>query len=507
MICSYSRILMDRMKPVLLLLTLVFSAAGFAQHLDWVASGEYVDMNLLFASADQKQNVVVVGEFRISAEPNESFLVDGKGNRIDVPLNHSGRSYNNSFFHLVSYSADGEMKWHLEIRKENVEVHGISHTKNEDILLFAHVSGQFTENGRNGETDDDDTHGWFPELYPSDEQVELWKAGYYVIKLSPEGKLINKTLLFDSQWDLEIEFDDFQSYMNDGYLIHGLADKRFDYPGVVKTPLTTNSGAHVVFAFDKAGKLLWSDVVRYQEGICVLYRSMASSPDGNVYLAGTSNRGLEFSKGEKVSFDPTQNSFQRQGYLLAYSPKGKIRWLKLSETNASVHQLKATNEQVFLSYLLSPGEVAAFGFIADTVGKKRLITSSFSSDGTNLWSFSEAGTRVHDLEVNNNNLYIYAQQPLRKYFETVEDKQVLHFEYSYLSRYNTQGKFIGSQVYPFNVDDEKINAFLFPFSDSKIYIALTFREEYTTKLRAIDVKFGDLSGWGWLGMIGRLKPL
>lgn len=498
---------MDRMKPVLLLLTLVFSAAGSAQHLDWVASGESVDMNLLFASADQKQNVVVVGEFRIAAEPNESFLVDGKGNRIDVPLNHSGRSYNNSFFHLVSYAADGEMKWHLEIQKENVEVHGISHAKNENILLFVHVSGQFTENGRNGETYDDDTHGWFPELYPSEEQVELWKAGYYVVQLSPNGKFINKTLLFDSQWDLEIEFDDFQSYMNDGYLIHGLADKRFDYPGVLKTPLTTNSGAHIVFAFDKGGKLLWSDIVRYQEGICVLYRSMASSPDGNVYLAGTSNRGMEFSNGEKVNLDPAQNSVQRQGYLLAYSPKGKIRWLKLSETNASVHQLKATNEQVFLSYLLSPGEVAAFGFRADTVGKKRLITSSFSSDGTNLWSLSEAGTRVHDLEVNNNNLYIYAQQPLRKYFETVEDKQVVHFEYSYLSRYTTQGKFISSKVYPFNLKNENVNAFLFPFSDSNIYIAMNFWEGFRKKLWEKDVKFGDLTGWGLPGMIARLKPM
>lgn len=493
------------MKQTILLLSLLTTQFSVSQCLDWVVSGNFIDLDIQFTSMDEQRNTVLGGEFRRTTNlvTGEEFLVDGQGKSTEIPLNHSYSRHDDSWFNVVSYNADGALKWHLEIQKENVELHGISHNKGGNILLLVHVFCQFTESGEDGETDDDETHGWFPELYPSEEQTELWQAGYYVVRLSSNGGLINRTLLFEGQQDLEIEFDDFQSYINEGFLIHGLAERRFNYPEKIKSPLIDEG--HVVFAFDSVGKLLWTDLIQYPGGVSGFYRSIASSSDGSVYLTGTANRGLDFSNGQKVKMDPALFAKNRQSYLVAYSPQGKIRWLKLSKTNATVHQVEATNDQVFMSYLISPSEISAFGFLTDTLGGKRLVTSSFSTDGKNLWSFAEVGIRVHDLKVKDNTVYIYAQQPLKRQIEKIDGKNKIKFEYSYLSRYTTQGKFIRSEIYPFDVGNDEINAFLFPFSDKEIYISANFSEGFLKSLNELDLKFGNLKGQGWPGMTARLK--
>lgn len=135
----------------------------------------------------------------------------------------------------------------------------------------------------------------------------------------------------------------------------------------------------------------------------------AITKDGTVYLGGTFKGGGTFGGTRKIVADELidengQQSFET--YLAAYSPQGKLRWVKTSANRAYFHAIAANNRGVFVGYnVIDANE--SFGEKIDTTGDKTMVISHFDKKGKLDWSKSTGTDRSEDLKLDReNNLYI-----------------------------------------------------------------------------------------------------
>ncbi len=522
---------MKSVKMRILVIMLIAASDNFAQYMEWLSTGVNLQMEIDYASMDQKQNLVVVGDFN-------SLNADGSIVSFGPNLIDSGKNkkllYTSMKRTMISYTSEGAISWVFSFHEEYNHIRGITHDSKGQLLVLIYVEGfydakdvqaiksdryeedEYKEERKAEEEamseEDADTvkyYGILNDFSGKDDPDYFLSEGFHVFYLSAEGKFVKEIPHFAGE-ALEMDIEEFKITPTDGFFIYGTVSKDFVDP---EDPTKTfKAGGDGVMVFQKSGDLLWSDVISCAgKATCSSYsnaRSACMSQDGTLYLTGAFKDSVRLSTGELLKVDlkkTDKTALLYESYLIAYSPQGKINWFKQSGTKVMIHQLAATNNQVFLSYALPENKNQAFQFETDTTQRKKVVIASFSNQGTNLWSVSEGSQRIQSMEIKDKKLYVYGSTNYSISGAQIGTYSMKKRECSYLSTYDFQGKFQQVKPLPFHHDRDETLSFLFLAGANDVYIVTQISYSGRVPLKVLDSLFGDLESIGRIGVIGKLK--
>lgn len=508
------------MKFKLVLLFLLFFSGLNAQLFEWAATGRNLNIEVLYSSLSSERKLVVAAETR----PTE--YVDGKIELLSFTktgdtstIRDQKRMYYTKAKTLVQFSDDGKIEWQKDLYGA---LYGIQHTtKNEPVLLM-YFEGEYDkselrnrddyydedEESESNDKENDTTYADIRALNPTGNLPEFLASGLYGMVLNQYGHLDRIIPLLVTE-DLDLDIMGFKINAQGNLYIHGTFGDDHLMKGFKLLP--AKAGGEFILAYSPTGKLLWGDYLAYNRNTCCSYysdaQSLAVAPDGTVYLAGAFNTGLRLSDGKILGVKEPKSDQVREpyeSYIMAYSPAGKVLWLKQSESRAMIHKLAATNDEVFISYLWNEGLPAPFSIKADTSSKKHLVIAAFSKTGKYLWNTTHGATRVHDLVVASDQLFIAGSTYYSSNSGHVGTYKLAKLEHSYIAVYSTKGVYKKTQPLRTDFGSRPIAVNVYPVSDHEIYLAFSMFIGMKLPIRVYDKIFQDIKMSADCGVIGKI---
>ncbi len=421
------------MKKHLLLLSLSFLLlinTTQAQHFEWAASMGKAQTETLSSITDDEGNLTMVLSWEQTSMPYAKYdelycVFDAFGDTIKI-VNKSP-----SMLVLVQFNKQGKLNWYKVITSRHngylPEEVFLTCAKNGTLSLFFNAKSSFYVSDDNFEyllESDDFIRNEPPKEKPdsdSDEEedyyysgmnelLEKWK-GTLQIDFKPTGELKRLSRIFPHN---SIDIQDAVATKG-GTILTGFVSKPITIGKTTLSNLT--AGATVVFKTDSMGTVVWVQKVKYlAKTCCTIYGTqIAQTENGNIYVAGMGNYGIEFPDGKKEEFEITAEHNQynppAQSYLLALDANGKMLWYKLSGQKNYIKSILADNKTVYISGT-SPLNNKVFGAKADTAqGRKGYLMAIDAKKGKTLWLHSNTssgfGTMTQDNAGNIYGLGIY----------------------------------------------------------------------------------------------------
>lgn len=511
------------MKFALLFIWVSFSLAIQAQTYEWLATGRNLTMEVTHASLSSERKFVVAAEMRTTEYiDGKTELVSFAKTKDTSTIIDTERMHYISKEVLIQFDPDGMIEWQFELGDHLL---GIQHNNKNEILLMMSFSGEyteseikqiknrsFTEENEEEEGEEDENTVYYADLHyfkPGGNVERFIPSGLYVMVLNSNGYLIRTVPLIQTE-DLDLDILDFKISPQGNLVFHGVFGDDFILDTIRQLP--AKAGGDFVLSYSADGKYLWGDFLRYDRNSCCSnyadVQSMCIAPDGSVYLAGAYNKGLILSNGTllKVSEPATElNKEPFESYLIAYSPTGKMLWAKQSESQTMVHKIAASNDHVYISYYWNGVAKKPFQIDADTTNKQFLVIAAFTKKGKFTWSTSHGAARVQDLEFKNNQLFVAGATRFGANSNRIGNYTLQKIEGSYIAVYTPEGKFLKVTPLKTDFDDRARPVFMYPVSNSEIYLAFSMFVGMRLPLRVYDKIFQDIKNSANCGVVGRIR--
>jgi hypothetical protein len=384
---------MKYLSPFLLFIFCITQTIS-AQHFEWAASAGNIDIRYNYSSVDPLNNIVVGGGGGVnwSHMGRQAELYDATGK--EIRLDQQERTDV-----IACYSPDGIVLWHLQLNQRNTELFGIAHDENGSTVLLIEIKGVSSENG--------EQFGYLPEL----ERHAIIPAGFYLIYLDEDGRMVKKSKIFDKEPE-RIDISGFIAYPNGGFVLSG-----FVHPGVLSESLKLTAGpagGDFVLVLDEQGQPTWGDVLSFARNSCCTQTSesvkASVAPNGTVYLGGNFLTGATFGGTKKImaptSTKDNQYNEPYEAYIASYSPQGKLNWVRTSKARWQCQGVAATNNGVVIAFKTMSNNIF-LGEKVDTTGGKWWVLAMLDKSGNTKWKTTSSTDRAHNIRFDrDNHLYV-----------------------------------------------------------------------------------------------------
>ncbi|WP_207494444.1 T9SS type A sorting domain-containing protein [Aridibaculum aurantiacum] len=489
---------MKHLYPFLLLLLIAFSHTISAQHFEWAASAGNIDIRYNYSSVDPENNIVVGGGGGVnwSHMGRQPELYTATGEQIKL-------SQQERTDVIACYSPDGAVLWHLQTDQRNTELSGIAHDENGTTVLLVEILAVASENG--------EEYGYFPEL----ERHAIIPAGFYLIYLNKEGRLIKKVKVFDKEPE-RIDISGFIPYPNGGFVLSG-----FLHPGVLSETLKLSAGpagGDFVLVLDKEGQPAWGDVISFARTTCCTQTSesvkASVAPNGTVYLGGNFLTGATFGGAKKIMAptSPNDNMYNEpyEAYIASYSPQGKLNWVRTTKARWQCQSVAATNNGVVIAFKTMSNNIF-LGEKVDTTGGKWWVLAILDRAGNTKWKTTSSTDRAHQVRFDReNHLYVlgthretgkWNNSPGVIGTDTVQSK----FAVVYIAKFDPNGKYewIKEADIPITTSNESLHFNMDHCGN--MYVSGTLWFTFSAQLSMFDKAFVKGKIYGPAPFISRFK--
>lgn len=489
------------MKKIILLISILHTLTTFSQNsFEWVTAGQSMSMDYLVLEAHPDGGVVALAEkSQLNYITDEVRFVQGDGS------DYTGWSLmSNSNVDILLYFDDkGRIQWLKAVRSDYVRISSVTTGKDGVIYVVAYVEEYDEDSNGN-------IIGYLGEL--NDSPNEAIPYGYKILTYNVKGQIQSIIPLQNIEESADIEVTNFALAPNGQYILSGFMEN-----GKIASNLKTealNGGGEFVIAIDKEGMPIWADVVSQRRNSCCSQTSEGSSldvaPDGTVYLAGTYFTGGVFSNGLETmapgKFTGNRNN-AREAYVVSYSPKGKINWVKTDESSSTMHKMVATEDGVFLAHVISGPK--SFGTKVDTIGMRSTVFTFINTRGKVKWNEVSAAYSVQDIGVNSKGEVVVAglfKKIMSSYDTpghfgkfTMKEREEL-----FIVTLDTKGNFINLWSDHLLTSSDPIHFAIGP--NDEMFLSLEIWCTLSLELGMIDKSFPNLKCSGGTPFLGKINP-
>ena len=486
------------MKKITTILTCFIALQSWSQEtFDWATAGQTMSMEYTDLEAHPNGGVVALAEKgQLNFISEDIIFLEGDGSKTSEWILNSNQSG-----HLLMYfNKEGKVDWLRLINYEYAQASSFSIGPDGSVYLLAFVDyydedAEGREFGYLGSLDDD-----------SYEEVEV---GYHILKFSSDGRFLENTYLQNINYQIDLEVHDFKVYNNNQFLISGFIEEGKFVENFDVT--TQRGGGHLVLMVNSKGVPVWSDVVSNRKNSCCTLHSssMDFAPDGTIYLGGTYDIGGIFSNGQETmapgNFDEKQPR-STEAYVVSYSPKGKINWISVDESQSRLQSLVATDDGVFIAHSIQGPK--AFGEKVDTVGVRNTVISFINSKGKTRWNEIVNAQSVHDMDIDNNGNVVVTGLYKNIVSRNDEPAQFGSFAMKkgaelFAVTINSAGKYVGLWSADLNSSNDYINLAI--SDDGAVFLAFEAWCTLSLQLTMIDKSLPDLKCYGGSPILGKIN--
>lgn len=357
---------------------------------EWSAGAEGTGMTFLYMAADELGVAAVAETEALNSMRSTPRLLQAGGEESrfsGYSLNHSGQS-------LLLFDPNGKITHKIDFYTDYNSIYGVV-LREHTIIILTYIEGVELK-GR-------DWKGYLPTLSGE----ELYPAGYNLVILSREGKF-KKSIACTDMNPEQLAVHDFRIHPNGSYLISGGASP--GKPALNDKAEILGGGGDFIMMLDTTGKVNWVDVVSFRTNSCcsrlAQNTSLSIAPDGTFYFGGNYNNGGVFSTGLQT-LAPQKYSIRsspHEAYVISYTPKGKVNWLKVYEEQSVLFALQATGSGVYASHKTQGDKV--FGLTADTTHGKSHGLTFLDKKGDVEWSHLYQSYKVYGFIRIDGQVYL-----------------------------------------------------------------------------------------------------
>ena len=391
-----------------------FSQEGF---FTWSAGSS--ELNIAFMDIEVMPDHSVVAIVKADGRGYGGVFLQADGEPVSLGLGDGGTG-------IIRFSPEGEVLWFKTVGDYYGGVYQVEKNAEGEIVVLANVEmndeytyqyeeyGDDEEEDYEGEEYEGEDYDEEEGLEEEDEPEEIYlgglpafglegvDAGCHIIHLGLDGA-VRRDVFVPVLEDVIITECHFRAYVNGQYLLAGTGDA--DLLSKRLNIIQRGDMDEWVMAIDGEGELLWGDLIFYRErgGYIVGGRDITFAPDGTVYYAGTYPYGATFSNGQQilvsVNYEELQKGYEHfEGFVVSYSPKGKINWVKTDGTTSFMGAIAAIEEGVFVSHRTARNKL--FGQIVDTTEFKNTGISFLNQKGETQWTLMTGIDKIEAMRID-----------------------------------------------------------------------------------------------------------
>lgn len=412
------------MKSILTFLIIILSVNTFSQDFfDWGTGAGKMGLSYENIISDSESGVIALAsQSELSSwYYNPSFIqADGERSR------QSSLHQNEEASLVLRFDSTGQLKWSRQIPNNQAEILQLAVGADNKSYLVIHIlTWDYNE--------EDQPYGYCATFARN-----TFKPGLYIFTLSPDGDLESTLSIKDISNPERVHITDFFLYNNSQFVLGGFLEDAGKL--VNHLPHSTfNGGGDFVMNVDKNGHVLWADMVCYRlnehSGLS-LSRQMDIAPDGTIYLAGTYVEGAIFSNGKQTLVPKKygdQSYRNLEVYVVAYTKKGEIKWIRTNESISEFQRFKATNKGVFIAHKVH--EPKSFGKKIKTASKSTVLLTHLNKRGKKKWDILSKMDNFKAIELNANGHLIVTGNYRIKH----KNREKVHYfgDFEMTNRHNT----------------------------------------------------------------------
>ncbi len=462
--------------------------------IDWAVAFQGLSLNVTDMVEHPDGGVVAIG---IKQELSYS--------RISPVMKHSnGETHksrallsNRSGSFVIRLDAKGKLLYSNVIGKD-IDVLGVSIVSNGNAILLCELS--YYNNYYHDRE--------FANLFPEEDEVN---DGFYFVTLNNSGQFIHQNQLSEIDSDADIDVTSFQKHPDGGFIIGGHCES---------AKLLTDDeasgfrgGGDFVMMCSVEGQINWSDVVSYRTNSCCSYAGegncVSVAPDGTIYMGGTYFVGGIFSNGLHtlaVSDLTKKNDRPEETYIVSYTVKGKINWVKTSLNSARFHRLAATDKGVYVGF--KTNQTMIFERQISQTEDWNTVLGFISKKGQTKWMNVEQVLRFDQMKINNDGDLVVCGEAKRKYPDTKASQiagMVLNDkDDTFIAQVSKNGKGISLASLTLWASSERMQ--LLYTATGEIYFGAEIWCGLSISLEKLNTMFPDVTCYGGSQIIGKLEP-
>lgn len=499
-----------RNKFLILCKLLFFSTLLQAQEkegfFDWCVGSE--GMNLAFMDMEVLPDQSVVAVAYADGSTYGGTFLNASGAKSNF------QSTSGEAWMLIKFSALGIVEWQKPVTERMGGVYQVEVNEKGGIVVLVSV-----------EEDEDDYYQYYEEEESefgaeseSEEEPEFLgsipafglervKAGAYILRLTKDGK-VSDTVFVDALEGLDLEDCQFKSYVDGKYLIAGTDAGEILPP---KLGMRVGEyGSEYILAIGQEGELLWGDIMRYRKrhGYLVGGRDLTYAPNGTVYLGGTYTKGGTFSNGKQtmvpVSYEESsRNSEWREVYIIAYTPSGKIKWIRTNEGSSFLSTLAATNQGLFVGHRTVRNIL--LGQPVDTTDNKQFGVSFINQKGKTQWTRMAGVNKAEEMIIDQNgNLRMLGTYRMHHNSGDIGRFSLPDRHQTFVATITPRGDILSLQSANLHVATRNEPLIMALGAEDEIFLAGVMWLSLPFKINRLDPSFPNLDASGDVAILGKV---
>jgi hypothetical protein len=485
----------------LLLISSLLYAQEKVAFFDWCVGSE--GMNLAFMDMEVMPDQSVVALAYADGSTYGGTFLNANGAKANF------QSTSGQAWMLIKFSPEGIVEWQKPVSERQGGIYQIEINEAGEIVVLAWV-----------EEDEDEYYNYYEEEESESEEepeflgsipafgLERIKAGGYILKLSSTGQ-VSDTIFVDALEGLDLEDCQFKSYVDGKYLIAGT-----DAGEALPPKLAMKAGEYgseYILAIGQEGELLWGDIMRYRKrhGYLVGGRALTYAPNGTVYLGGTYTKGGTFSNGKQtmvpVSYEESsRNSEWREVYIIAYTPPGKIKWIRTNEGSSFLSTLAATNQGLFVGHRTVKNIL--LGQSVDTTDKKQFGVSFINAKGKTIWTRMAGVNKAEEMIIDQKgNLRMLGTFRMHHNSGDIGRFSLPDRHQTFVATISPKGDILSLQSANLRVTTRNEPLIMALGANDEIYLSGVMWLSLPFKINRLDPSFPNLDASGDVAILGKVK--
>lgn len=480
------------------LIALIFSFSTFSQEdedkFQWVTAAQSMVMTYVDMDALPEGGAIALAErYPLNYITMDIFFVQGDGEKYDG----YELTQNSSANLLMSFDKEGVLNWVHPTNPKYSHVYNISISDNGDIDLLVKIR----EKERN---DKNKPMGYFMD--PEDEYPI--PAGYGIVTIDKNGYFDSHRPILNINNRSNPKFHHFERF-GDEIIINGNM-----HDGKLTTNLDVKAGpggGSFIMSIDKYGTPTWADIVSSSKKTCCTTSKPSSfdiASDGTIYFGGMYIKGGIFSNGEEILAPPhvAPNEMHNawEAYVISYSPKRKINWVKSVGSQSRIGKLVASDEGVYFGYT-SLGK-KSFGKKIKTKAKSTTVLTFLNKKGKLEWNHVTEVKSIETMNKGQNGTLIISGRSDDRPTET--PRKFGNFEFGakdelFVATLTSSGEVM--QFWSADLWTSSNPVFVSTDSKGSYYIALETFCSMKIDMNLINESFPKLKCYGGTPVLGKVK--
>lgn len=474
------------MKGVLLFLGLIVGCYAFGQQsFDWALAAQGVSMNYVHIQSHPDSGFVAL------AEQSQIDMIRFKESVLRYSAGNTSEDerelHNQTGYVVLRLDDDGHVIWYRFLQSE---VMGITGRSGGEVFLLIEIDGWFRK-----------------ETYDDEDEEKENQPQFGIVEFSSDGRLEGMTPIKHLLEESRPEFDNFQLYEDDRFLLTG-SIRGEKLASNLNASCHRGGGGFIMMVSDK-GEPLWADIVSSRKNSCCAYagegKTLSVSPDGTIYFGGTYMIGGIFSTGLHTIAPANYSEYQkdaREAFVVAYKPNGKIKWVRTDKSWSRFQAIGATDEGVFVGHWIK-GDVA-FGEHVDTTARKQNMVTYINKKGKVKWSVGSMSSIDNMSAFGNQGVYLIGRAPRlaseRRGFGTDTIPSTHDVFVSYIDPNGTASDIWSLDLWPSNE-----HMTLTATSDNQLIMSFEAWCGMSISLKALDKSLPELDCYGGVPILGRIN--